>query len=62
MSSTPDFAPQLTPRDMLELGVFGGWYFEGSHKEYPSDWFTNAKVSHAGFDMTCNYFGVGKPI
>ena len=27
------FQPQLTPMEMLELGVFGGWYFEGDIDE-----------------------------
>jgi len=29
------FKPQLTPKEMLEPGVFGGYYFEGNHNEYP---------------------------
>lgn len=53
-----DFRPQLTPKQMLELGVFGGWYFEGDHAELPSAWFQNAKVSATGFDVDLNCFGV----
>jgi len=52
------FKPQLTPRQMLEYGVFGGWYFEGDHKEYPKDWFLAAKLSTNGFDVSKNCFGV----
>jgi hypothetical protein len=54
----PDFKPQLTPKQMLELGVFGGWYFEGRHEEYPAAWFKNAKLSGHGFDADLNCFGI----
>lgn len=55
----PDFSPDLTPREMLELGVFGGDYFEGEIYEYPSSWFKNAKLSEPGrYDTHLNYFGV----
>jgi hypothetical protein len=54
----PDFKPQLTPKEMLEHGVFGGWYFEGKIAEYPAAWFKNAKLSKSGFDVSLNYFGV----
>jgi len=53
-----EFAPQLTPREMLEHGVFGGWYFEGDHKEYPAEWFENARLSTDGFDVRLNCFGI----
>lgn len=54
----PGFKPQLTPKQMLELGVFGGWYFEGKHDEFPAAWFRKAKLSKRGFDVSLNCFGV----
>ena len=52
------FQPQLTPKEMLKLGVFGGYYFEGKHDEYPKNWFKDAKLSISGYDVNLNCFKI----
>ena len=54
----PDFSPELTPKQMLELGVFGGKYMTDCRGEFPKTWFAKAKLSPAFHDPTLNYFGV----
>lgn len=54
----PQFKPDLTPKEMLELGVFGGKYMTDCRNEFPSDWFTNAKLSPTKRDPELNYFKV----
>jgi len=54
----PGFAPQLTPRDLLALGVFGGKYMTDCRDEFPASWFARAKLSPGRSDPTLNYFGV----
>ena len=51
------FKPQLTPKKMFELGVFGGSYFGKKIDEYPNFWFKNAKISK-NFDVNLNFFKV----
>ena len=51
------FKPGLSPKKMLELGVFGGSYFRLNIKEYPSAWFKKAKISKK-FDVNNNRFRV----
>ena len=52
----PAFKPQLTPKQMLRLGVFGGHYMTDCQKEFPKDWFTRAKMNPEKHDDTLNYF------
>ena len=54
-----DFKPELTPKEMLALGVFCGAYFEPeARKEFPASWFHRAKLARKGRDSSINYFGV----
>jgi hypothetical protein len=58
----PEFKPELTPPEMLRLGVFGGKYLTDCANEFagefPSEWFERAKLSPHGRDASLNYFGV----
>jgi hypothetical protein len=54
----PGFKPQLTPKEMLALGIFGGKYMTDCAQEFPADWFATAKLSPAGKNPKLNYFGV----
>jgi hypothetical protein len=53
----PVFRPELTPKQMLELGVFCGKY-DRLRSEFPASWFARAKPSPSGRDCLLNYFGV----
>lgn len=53
----PKFKPQLTPKEMLELGIFGGQYFYGGEKEYPEEWFKNI-VINKNPDPSLNFFEI----
>jgi hypothetical protein len=54
----PGFEPQLTPAQMLRLGVFGGKYMTDCRREFPKSWFAGARLSPKGRDSDCNFFGV----
>ncbi|NMD00190.1 MAG: hypothetical protein GYA62_10770 [Bacteroidales bacterium] len=54
----PDFKPDLSPRQMLEMGVFGGRYMTDCKNEFPKEWFANAKLCPERHDPKLNYFGV----
>ena len=57
----PSFRPDLTPKEMLALGVFGGVYMRDCTKEYPASWFAKAKFAPKNIKKhmpEINYFGV----
>ena len=53
-----EFRPDLTPKEMLTLGVFGGKDLTDCRGEFPEDWFTEARLSPEKKDVSLNYFGV----
>lgn len=55
---SPAFSPDLTPAQMLRLGVFGGKYLTDCRAEFPKSWFTHAKLSAGRPDRRLNRFGV----
>ena len=57
-SFNPRFRPELTPKEMLKLGIFGGKYMTDCTAEYPSHWFKHAKLCQERHDSRLNYFGV----
>jgi len=54
----PAFTPDLTPREMLELGVFCGKYMTDTRDEFPASWFRHARLSPERRDRALNFFGV----
>lgn len=54
----PEFKPELTPQEMLELGVFGGKYMTDCKSEFPASWYKKAKLSPRKKDSKLNYFRV----
>jgi hypothetical protein len=53
-----EFQPQLTPKQMLELGVFGGKYMTDCRAEFPASWFRRAKLATGRRDARLNGFRV----
>lgn len=60
----PDFKPQLSPQEMLALGIFGGLYMTDCRDEFPASWFANARLCPDRHDASLNCFGINasKPL
>lgn len=54
----PSFTPDLTPKEVLALGAFGGKYMTDCRDEFPKDWYKEAKLCHERHDPNLNFFGV----
>ena len=57
-SFDPEFKPELTPKKMLQLGVFAGKYMTDTRREFPKSWFAGAKLAKDKRDPKLNFFGV----
>jgi hypothetical protein len=57
-SFDPEFVPELTPKRMLAMGVFGGKYMTDCRDEFPKEWFIHARLCHERHEPRLNYFGV----
>jgi len=65
-SDYPNFKPNLTPKEVLEQGAFGGTYFrpiysninkkqyKNQHLEYPKEWFENIDIAKFITSSKCN--------
>jgi hypothetical protein len=58
------FAPELGPKELLALGIFGGKYMSDCAAEFPEAWFEGAKLCHEEHRPELNYFLVNasKPL
>lgn len=53
-----EFKPELSPKELLALGIFGGKYMTDCASEFPDDWFENAKLSPEKKNIDLNYYKV----
>jgi hypothetical protein len=60
----PGFQPELSPKQMLALGVFGGKYMTDCRAEFPQNWFAKARLCSERHDPSINFFAVNasKPL
>tara|TARA_B100000579_G_C22835740_1_gene858634 strand:- start:1028 stop:1531 length:504 start_codon:yes stop_codon:yes gene_type:complete len=54
----PDFDPDLSPKEMLSMGIFGGKYMTDCINEFPESWYLDAKLSPSMRNINLNYFKV----
>jgi hypothetical protein len=53
-----EFQPELTPQEMLRIGVFCGKYMTDCRDEFPKSWFSDAKLATGARDCSLNGFKI----
>lgn len=54
----PRFKPELTPKEMLAMGIFCGKYMRDCTQEFPNGWFAKAKFAREKRDCDLNFFKI----
>lgn len=54
----PRFKPEVSPGQLLAMGVFGGKYMTDCGTEFPDHWYAHAKLCHEFHDPALNFFGI----
>jgi hypothetical protein len=62
LSDYPEFKPELSPSEMLNMGIFEGKYLNDCVSEFPKEWFSKAfklgKLSKDKSDPMINFFKI----
>jgi hypothetical protein len=53
-----DFRPELSPEELLRLGIFGGKYMTDCRPEFPPEWYENVRLCHERHEPALNFFGI----
>ncbi|RJQ33584.1 hypothetical protein C4566_03470 [Candidatus Parcubacteria bacterium] len=54
----PQFRPDLSPQEMLQMGIFCGRYMRDCQKEFPLTWFKKAKFAKEKKNCQLNFYKV----
>ena len=53
-----EFKPELNPKKLLSMGIFGGKYMNDCTNEFPASWYMYAKTSNNFKDINLNFYKV----
>lgn len=62
LSDYPEFKPELSPHEMLKMGIFEGKYLNDCVQEFPAEWYKDAlklgKLCSKNANVSINYFKI----